>query len=505
MDNNGYAVDFYGHTLPPRPVYEFNGPPVRYIHRRSSYSDSSLRSDGRRYTVENPPDGGYWAWIVVLACAVLHICSELTFFVFYDTLVIAHVRNPLLKGLPKDTYTEWMVFEDVRFTGEIVAAFFSVYLGYRVVAVVGSACVLGGFLGASFVTPSKEIELMGFLVGFLGGIGVSFWRFAAFVAIMEYFRRHRMAAIILSGFGRVIGIFIGYGILSKPLQELLDSNTTQDDLLAMTSWPTYYQCQCAMAGVGFLASLVITPLDLATPRRGHECAWILRIRDSRVCRGGMFFFLLCVYFLYYFGEPRPFTELVYWMLKEKFITKHILGVFFATACGVLLGYILLIFWPRRKKFYSSVLWFGLLFLLMGLITLQLPVFDASYTSYVCAFAIILAASQVLFESILRYVIPIAFGRQYIRWVEGCLGLFAGCATIANNFICNALRTKSGGSDNVFYFAGSAFLAAGCLAVIGMQGVICLKFKDRNHEKELDETRLEKPLPPVGRYLTYELR
>jgi len=34
---------------------------------------------------------------------------------------------------------------------------------------VGAFCVLGGFLGASFVTPSEEIELMGFLVGFLGG------------------------------------------------------------------------------------------------------------------------------------------------------------------------------------------------------------------------------------------------------------------------------------------------------------------------------------------------
>lgn len=43
------------------------------------------------------------------------------------------------------------------------------FVGYRVVAVFGSVCVLGGFLGASFVTPSEEIELMGFLVGFLGG------------------------------------------------------------------------------------------------------------------------------------------------------------------------------------------------------------------------------------------------------------------------------------------------------------------------------------------------
>lgn len=46
------------------------------------------------------------------------------------------------------------------------------FIGYRVVAALGSACVLGGFLGASFVDPSEQIELMGLLVGFLGGISM---------------------------------------------------------------------------------------------------------------------------------------------------------------------------------------------------------------------------------------------------------------------------------------------------------------------------------------------
>lgn len=57
---------------------------------------------------------------------------------------------------------------------------------------------------------------------FAAGLGVSFWRFAAFVAVMEYFTRHRMTAIILSGFGRVIGILVGYGILARPYQDARD-------------------------------------------------------------------------------------------------------------------------------------------------------------------------------------------------------------------------------------------------------------------------------------------
>lgn len=58
------------------------------------------------------------------------------------------------------------------FFSEFVAAIISVFIGYRVVAALGSACVLGGFLGASFVDPSEQIELMGLLVGFLGGISM---------------------------------------------------------------------------------------------------------------------------------------------------------------------------------------------------------------------------------------------------------------------------------------------------------------------------------------------
>ena len=54
------------------------------------------------------------------------------------------------------------------------------------------------------------------------GLGCAFWRFTAIVAVLEYFKKWRMAAIILSGFGRVIGIFIGYAILAEPLRKIRD-------------------------------------------------------------------------------------------------------------------------------------------------------------------------------------------------------------------------------------------------------------------------------------------
>lgn len=88
-----------------------------FVHSflQDSSSDSSY-SSGDRYDVEYPPDGGVKAWLIVLACGILHLCSELVYFMFFNTIQIARIRN-LRLAEPKDTYTEFMVFEDVRFAG----------------------------------------------------------------------------------------------------------------------------------------------------------------------------------------------------------------------------------------------------------------------------------------------------------------------------------------------------------------------------------------------------
>lgn len=482
----------YSRREPALQVYTVEEPRYRHYKRRESTSSSSSYSSDSRRSVEDPPDGGTWAWIVVLACGILHICNEVVYFLFYDTIVIAKFRNPVLAKNGKeiaDTYPDFMVFEDVRVTGEIVVAFASVFLGYRIVAVFGSVCTIAGFLAASFVKSSEEYQLMGFLVGFLGGFGCACWRFTAYVAIMEYFKKHRMTALILSGFGRVIGIFIGYAVISRPLQLIWDPTTNIQDIEDMTPWHTYYRCQLVPAGIALLVSLVITPLSLARTRHPGDCAWFLRIRTTRLCRSGMLMLLLSVYFLYYFGESLPSTTIIYWMESEGFSTSHILGALFAIACGVFGGYLLLAFWPLKKKLYGTLLWMGLFCLLMGLMTLIFPIYRAPYISYVSAYCIIQAAAQVMFETVLRYVIPIGFGRQYIRWVEGLLGLFGGGALIANNFIVKALEKKAGVYKNTYYWAGSCFLAAGLLAIVFIQMAICLKFKDRNRERE------EGPQPP----------
>ena len=84
-------------------------------------SDSETTTISReKWTVEDPPDGGVWAWIIVLACGVLHLCSELVYYIFYDTIVIGRFRNLRLVayGLaPESTYEDFQVFEDVRLAG----------------------------------------------------------------------------------------------------------------------------------------------------------------------------------------------------------------------------------------------------------------------------------------------------------------------------------------------------------------------------------------------------
>lgn len=490
----------YASRIPP-PVYtvtaEIDRPRRYHERRRESVSDSESTSYTRhKWTVEDPPDGGVWAWIIVLACGVLHLCSELVYYIFYDTIVIGRFRNLRLVAFdlsPESTYDDFQVFEDVRLAGVFIAAIASVFIGYRVVAMFGSLLVLAGFLSASFVTPGDNIELMGFLVGFLGGLGCACWRFTAIVAVLEYFKKWRMTALILSGFGRVIGIFIGYAILSAPLTKLRDPDTTKPDIEDMTHWHIYFKCVCAPAGVAFFTSLVITPLPLIKDHRHiRDCVDALKLRSLSFCRGGILILTLLVYGLYYFGESLPMTDLIYWMdgifdLKgsgPSFTTEHILIAIFLYPCGATIGYIILAFWPAKKRFHGTMITMGSILLILGLLTLQLPMFYSPYVSYVAAYTAILGVLQVVFETILRWVIPIAFSRQYIRWVEGLLGLFAGSTTIANNFIADSLDEEDGGIANVFYFAGSAFLLAGLIAVVVVNVKRCFRVKDMNLEKDV---------------------
>lgn len=69
-------------------------------------------------------------------------------------------------------------------------------------------------------------------------------------------------------------------------------------------------------------------------------------------------------------------------------------------------------------------------------------------------------------------------------MEGLLGLFAGSTTIANNFIADSLDEEDGGIANVFYFAGSAFLLAGLIAVVVVNVKRCFRVKDMNLEKDV---------------------
>lgn len=89
----------------------------------------------------------------------------------------------------------------------------------------------------------------------------------------------------------------------------LQPATSQNEIEDMTEWETYYRCQLVPAGVAFLASLVITPLALIKGRRHSDCAWFLRIRSTRICRPGMLFLVMCVYFLYYLGNRFFFNQL----------------------------------------------------------------------------------------------------------------------------------------------------------------------------------------------------
>ena len=93
------------------------------------------------------------------------------------------------------------------------------------------------------------------------------------------------------------------------------------------------------------------------------------------------------------GENLPMPYMIYWMSENGFSTQHILVAIFLFACGVTLGYIFLAFWPSKKKFHGSMITMGSILLVLGLLTLQLPMFPSPYVSYIAAYTAVLGAGQ----------------------------------------------------------------------------------------------------------------
>ena len=85
--------------------------------------------------------------------------------------------------------------------------------------------------------------------------------------------------------------------------------------------------------------------------------------------------------------------MIYWLSANRFSTEHILIAVFLFACGVTLGYIFLAFWPSKKKFHGTMINMGAILLVLGLLTLQLPMFPSPYISYIAAYTAVLGAGQ----------------------------------------------------------------------------------------------------------------
>ena len=109
-----------------------------------------------------------------------------------------------------------------------------------------------------------------------------------------------------------------------------------------------------------------------------------------------------MYHTYHSGESLPMTELIYWMdagffdllgSGSPFTTQHILIAIFLYPCGATLGYIALAFWPAKKRFHGTMIAMGCIGLVLGLLTVQLPMFYSPYVSYIAAYTAILGALQ----------------------------------------------------------------------------------------------------------------
>lgn len=150
--------------------------------------------------VSTGPDGG-WGWVVCCACFFCHVLTD---GVMYSFGVIYVELLDYYKGSKGETAIVSSLSTGVCFLFGPVVAMLTNRYGCRVVVVIGSVVMSGGFILSIF---APNIQFLYFTLGILTGIGYGMIYLPSIVCVSQYFTKWRALATGIGVSGAGIGTF----------------------------------------------------------------------------------------------------------------------------------------------------------------------------------------------------------------------------------------------------------------------------------------------------------
>ncbi|XP_060556029.1 uncharacterized protein LOC132716724 [Ruditapes philippinarum] len=423
-------------------------------------------------TLENPPNGGYRAWLIVLSCALINaLLSSM------ELLIVASILK-----MASDAGTD----------GDIVSLFVAlvnlyaplgavvmIRFGYRATVCVGAGFVMIAVIVLSYLAAGAEGGVKFFLYG-PAAIGMSFIKLGALIPVLEYFTTKRMKALFLSRLGTYAGQIILIFILIRDPPDIKRRAFLRG-------------CTGFCIGIGLLG-LTLQELKLnMKDGTGTFVARTVGVGSKQILKSALFWSTCAIYFFYQWGIETPQGQIPSMAVHLKLNVAGNLSYALMPTFGELLGMFLA--WIFKKVYYEEEsrlhkrklkadrmkVVFGILFVAAFCMSICCFIAPKAVTVwYFFPFSILFAALFAFCEGLRDDAVPEEFGGENVRIVEGLILMFAGLGGVITNEIGAALNDDDLHWKELFYYGGGMLLLSAfvTLTVLGLirHKLIPSKFK-----------------------------
>ncbi|XP_045197908.2 uncharacterized protein LOC123552362 [Mercenaria mercenaria] len=426
---------------------------------------------GQDVVMEEAPDGGMRAWLIVLSCFGINLIVQ----TMTSLIDIGIMDENVTKELDLEKAEILKASNYFKSLSDLYAPFavlVMINFGYKVTVVVGSLICCFSFTNMSMLGGGSEKSIGGYWQFWLCGpaaIGINFLKLGALVPVLEYFTAKRMKALVLSRLGLSLGAFGTMGLI----------------FATHIKWRTVFRINAGLCilsvAIAFtlrnIGRTKITKNESKSKAKGKNKIFqrIKGIFDIPLFKNRTFWIVMGVFFVFKFGLTPPALTLPTVPMKlssaESISPSESIGGIAAANAGGLGGMGSAYLFKRLKwlkRFSKKSLMFVLTMVAVsGPIIGIFSVITPENSGFYIFFNLVVTIFQALSENMRDESIPSVFGRPDIRITESFLNMFVGVAGMISGAIqhgVDAADKKDGWKVNL-RLGGSFLLMVGVVTAV----------------------------------------
>ncbi|XP_046581637.1 uncharacterized protein LOC124289078 [Haliotis rubra] len=412
--------------------------------------------------VADPPDGGK-AWCLVFFAMILATLKKTFIDLQPKVVLFMESTNSSSSGgelysqpfSPNVTVEAQIVdttYKALYAVSGILSGILTVLTGYRWMALIGSFLTALGYLGAAF-SDISNVHLISFLYGALPGIGHNLIEVAIFSAILQYFRKRRLLALLIPSGGGYFGSVVA-NVMA----------TFFSGLPGINIWKSYLLVQAGAACVMIPCSFFLKPLNVRMKRRANQSllSFFMDMDELKVFRSILLYVFAANCCLWDGGisvieAKLPSFKDQRWHISTGQLLMAIIGG--VSIVGTCFSCCICSNIRLRSVVIAMVVFSGILFLLNMMASL---LYNFIYS--IC-YSVLVGLLKGLGNPLLEYIMPLLLGENNSAIGAAIMSCGQGIGKLSIPAIANEIEKSTQKVDWCFYFAGVIFFVSAFVIVL----------------------------------------